>query len=360
MDVSDPRRSLSDAVRSLRDIVIDASAWDFGALPDHLRPTVVVEDAHGREIASGKDIAALRARCADLSAAALREAKPHLEMRGITSWPDVSLAPDSDAGSVAVPGLVVEGDGSVSLRVHPTTAARDAHHARGVAALLAQLEPLRIAELRLDDRVKLALGRNPHGSVAGLLADASSAVAHDLMDLAGGAPLTAAEFDGLRAEYRRRRSALMRGLLLEAMPAIERWWDLHERLSVVPPAQLAPAYDDMREHLADLTHGDFLTRNRQGGVTHLDRYLHALQRRLRSLPGDRARDAVRMEQMHRVEDAYLALEPAARFSPEGRGIRGDLAELRVSLWAQDLGTARSVSAQRLLDRIASCATGHPG
>jgi hypothetical protein len=39
-------------------------------------------------------------------------------------------------------------------------------------------------------------------------------------------------------------------------------------------------------------------------------------------------------------------------SAEGRAIRDDLAELRVSLWAQDLGTARPVSEKRLLERIA--------
>jgi ATP-dependent helicase HrpA len=104
-------------------------------------------------------------------------------------------------------------------------------------------------------------------------------------------------------------------------------------------------------HLSDLMGPPVLTRVRQAGIADLARYLRGLQRRLDSLPADAARDLVRMDQVHRVEDAYLALSPAKRATPDGRAILADLAELRVSLWAQDLGTARPVSVKRLLDRI---------
>ncbi len=353
VDLRDVRRSLTESVRALRDVVIAPSVWPLDAVPDHLRPTIVVEDADGREIAVGKDIATLRRQCGELSAAALREAKPHLERARLTAWPDISLAPDSATGPLAVPGLLAESDGSVSLRVFPTLASRDAQHARGVARLLAQLEPLRIGDLRLSDREKLALGRNPHGSVAGLLDDAGEAVARDLMDEAGGAPLAGSEFDGLRAEFRRRRAPLMRALLLEALPVVDSWWEIRQALDAGAPPALAAAYDDIEAHLADLTGGDFLTRVRQAGMADLARYLEALRRRIVALPADAGRDLVRMEQIHRVEDAYLALTPDQRLSVAGRAIRDDLAELRVSLWAQDLGTARPVSEKRLLDRIAA-------
>jgi ATP-dependent helicase HrpA len=60
-----------------------------------------------------------------------------------------------------------------------------------------------------------------------------------------------------------------------------------------------------------------------------------------------------MEQVHGVEDAYLRLSDEQRASAEGRRIREDIKDLRVSLWAQDLGTPAPVSAKRLLDRIAA-------
>lgn len=352
IDVDAPRASLTAAARDLRGVDIPRAAWPLDSAPDHLRPTIAVEDADGREIAAGKDLAALRRECGEQSATAIREAMPHLERTAVRAWPDVSLAPDTDAGHLAVPGLVVEDDGTVSLRVFPSLSARDARHPRGVARLLALLEPLRVGDLRLGDRDKLILARNPQGSVAALLEDASEAVALDLIDQAGGAPLTEGEFSGLREEFRRRRVPMMRELLLACIVPLESWWAVHEALERGAPASLAAAYEDMGAHLDDLVGGQVLARTRLAGMTDLQRYLQALERRLDALPRDAARDLVRMEQVHGVEDAYLRLPDERRASEEGRRIREDIKELRVSLWAQDLGTRSPVSTKRLLDRIA--------
>jgi ATP-dependent helicase HrpA len=241
----------------------------------------------------------------------------------------------------------------VGVRVFPSRSERDLQHPRGVARLLSIVEPLRLTELRLDDRDKLALGRNPHGSVAALVDDASEAVARDLMESAGGAPATEEEFDGLRTEFRRRRVAAMRSLLQAAVPAMDLWWEIHEVLDTEPPVALRAAYDDAAAHLDDLVGGRVLSRVRESGIPDLTRYLRALHLRMAALPQDAPRDLARMDQVHRVEDAYLALPAERRASPEGRAIRDDLAELRVSLWAQHLGTPHPVSEKRLLDRIAA-------
>jgi ATP-dependent helicase HrpA len=356
LDPSAPRASLTAAARQLFDIVVSPSDWAFDSLPDHLRPTILVEDAQGREVAVGKDLPSLRHACATDTAAAIRQALPHLEARGVTAWPELPAEVTATGGALAWPGLMAEDDGTVAVRVFPTRAERDRQHPRGVARLLSLVEPLRLADLRLDDRDKLALGRNPHGSVAALVDDASEAVARDLMDEAGGAPATEVEFDGLRAEFRRRRIPALRTLLLAAVPVMDLWWDLRSVLDTEAPKMLAAAYDDASAHLDDLVGGRFLSRARAGGLADLTRYLRALQARLAALPHDAARDLARMDQVHRVEDAFLSLPAASRASPDGRAIRSDMAELRVSLWAQHLGTPHPVSEKRLLDRIAACAT----
>ena len=353
IDLDAPRTSLTTAARELHGVDIPRKAWPFASVPDHVRPTIVVEDSDGREIAAGKDLAALRRQCGERSATAIREAMPHLEQGSVAAWPDVSLAPQTDAGHLAVPGLVAEDDGTVSLRVFPTVLARDIGHPRGVARLLARMEPLRVADLRLSDRDKLLLARNPHGSVAALLDDASEAVALDLMEAAGGAPLSEREFTGLREEFRRRQVPMMRELLLACIPSLHSWWVVHEALGHGAPGAVAAAYDDMAAHLDDLVGGRVLARTRLAGIPDLQRHLRALERRLSALPRDAARDLVRMEQVHGVEDAYLRLSDEQRASAEGRRIREDIKDLRVSLWAQDLGTPAPVSAKRLLDRIAA-------
>ena len=355
LDPHAPRKSLSAAARLLFDVVVPPRDWPFDTLPDHLRPTILVEDSSGREIAAGKDLAALRVACATDTAEAIREALPHLEATGITAWPELPSEVTTPGGAPAWPGLLAGDDGAVSVRVFPSRSERDLQHPRGVARLLALVEPLRLSELRLDDRDKLALGRNPHGSVAGLVDDASEAVARDLMEAAGGAPVTEEEFEGLRAQFRRRRVPALRSLLHAAVPVMDLWWDVHQQLEIEPPAAIRAAYDDATAHLDDLVGGRVLSRVRERGLQDLARYLRALQTRLAALPQDAARDLTRMDQVHRVEDAYLALPTDVQSSAEGRAIRADIAELRVNLWAQSLGTPHPVSEKRLLDRIAACA-----
>jgi ATP-dependent helicase HrpA len=79
-------------------------------------------------------------------------------------------------------------------------------------------------------------------------------------------------------------------------------------------------------------------------LPHLVRYLHAAQRRLEKLPENPPRDAELMHRVHAVEQSYREL-PA---SPGTAAIRWMIEELRVSFFAQSLGTAHPVSEQRIL------------
>jgi ATP-dependent helicase HrpA len=84
----------------------------------------------------------------------------------------------------------------------------------------------------------------------------------------------------------------------------------------------------------------------------LTRYLRGLEWRLDKLPENPARDATNMAVAQRVEQAYRQavadLPPARRNDPDVTEVRWMLEELRVSLFAQTLGTRGSVSENRIL------------
>jgi ATP-dependent helicase HrpA len=93
-----------------------------------------------------------------------------------------------------------------------------------------------------------------------------------------------------------------------------------------------------RDHLADLA-----------------RYVTAIGHRLERLPRDIDIDRGRMLRVRAVQDAY---DDLVRALPTGRSGADDvrdiarlIEELRVSLWAQQLGTARPVSEQRIYRAI---------
>ena len=90
------------------------------------------------------------------------------------------------------------------------------------------------------------------------------------------------------------------------------------------------------------------------GAAHLAdlaRYLTAISRRLERLPHALGADRERMERVAAVQEAYdelrAALSPARASASEVTDIARMIEELRVSLWAQQLGTARPVSEQRI-------------
>jgi ATP-dependent helicase HrpA len=118
---------------------------------------------------------------------------------------------------------------------------------------------------------------------------------------------------------------------------------------------LEPAADDIRAQLAGLVYPGFLAATGTRRLPALARYLRAIQYRLDKLPDNPGRDAQQMAVAHRVEDAYrdaLAALPAAERSTEAaREIGWQIQELRVSLFAQTIGTQGPVSERRILTAI---------
>jgi ATP-dependent helicase HrpA len=108
----------------------------------------------------------------------------------------------------------------------------------------------------------------------------------------------------------------------------------------------------MRAQLARLIYPGFVTATGHRQLPQLTRYLRGIDRRLDKLPENPARDAANMAVAQRVEQAYRQavadLPPARRNDPDVTEVRWMLEELRVSLFAQTLGTLAPVSETRIL------------
>ena len=348
--------ALSRAVRDETGIVVPTEAWNPDAVPGHLRVHVRVVDAHGGELALGTDLADLRARLQAEAATAVSNAMPELAATGVTSWPGIDNEATVDRGGhsvTAYPALVARSDGTVNVQVLPTRDEQAAVMPRGTARLLRICEPLRASALRLSTHDKLILARNPQGSVHALLDECAEASALEVITEAGGPPWSDAEFAGLSEGFRRTQAARVQSLLLELAPVLEAWWQTQELVDQTTAPGLQDAVDDVRAQVAGLVYPGFVLDRGRADLAHLRRYLEAAARRLRALPTDAARDLLRMDQVRRVVQQWQALPSPKRNSPAGREIADGIEEFRVSLWAQDLGTARKVSEKRLLADIAA-------
>ena len=338
-------------------VLVPITAFDLEKLPAHLRVTFAVEGPDGAELARGKDLEALQDRLAGQTRRAVADAVAEgVERSGLRGWPDdLDELPHTVAGGGVhgYPGLVDAGT-AVDIRVFATAAERDAAGRDGLRRLLrlSAPSPVKALEKSLDTRRRLVLANNPDGSLAALLDDCADAA----IDVLVRDPVrTAAQFEAARRRVREALVATAADILGRAEKVLTALQEVHLLLPAKPPPAHADAVVDIGAQLSTLIGPGFVTTT---GATHLGdlaRYLTAICRRLERLPGGQSADRDRMQRVHAVEDAYSqllqALSPARAAGDDVRDIARLIQEFRVSLWAQQLGTARPVSEQRIYRAI---------
>ena len=354
-------RSLQRALQRRTGVLVPIDAFDLDKLPSHLRVTFAVESADGSEVARGKDLEALQEQLAAPARQAVAEAVADgLERSGLRGWPDdldeLPRTVERVSGGHTVRGFpaFVDMKSTVDVRVFATTAEQDAVMGPGVRRLLrlTVASPVKTIERQLNPRARLVLGGNPDGSLAALLDDSADAA----VAVQAPAPVwSRAEFEALR---QRVADALV-ATTLDIVGRVEKVLGAAHEVEVALPAKAsaaqADAIADIRAQLDRLLPRGFVAAT---GATHLGdltRYLTAVSRRIERLPQGVNADRERMTRVHAVQDAYdelrQALSPARAAAVDVRDIARMIEELRVSLWAQQLGTARPVSEQRIYRAI---------
>jgi ATP-dependent helicase HrpA len=355
--------SLQRALLRRTGVRVPIEEFDVAKLPAHLRVTFVVENTDGGELGRGKDLETLQERLASRTREAVADAVADgLQRTGLTTWPDdldeLPRTVERQVGGRTVRGYpaFVDAGGTVDVRVFPTESEQVAAMAAGLRRLmrLSVASPVKIVERSLDTRTRLVLGTNPDGSLSALIDDSADAAA----DLIVTAPVwTRASFRVLRERVASQLNATTIDVIGRVGRVLEAAQAVQLLLPATPPAAQSEAIADVRAQYDRLLPAGFVTRAGVARLADLARYLTAAARRLERLPQGVAADAERMHRVHAVEDAYADLVAAL---PRGRGDGADvreiawqIEELRVSLWAQQLGTPKPVSEQRIYRAIDS-------
>jgi ATP-dependent helicase HrpA len=279
----------------------------------------------------------------------------------LQAWPGGRLPTTVELeqdGAVVVghPALVDTGDG-VAVRVLASAAEQQAAMRNGTRRLLLLtiLSPARAVLEALAARDKLALARDTDGRAADAVRDAIAASVNALVEEFGGPAWDEASFSGLRDYVAQRLPGRATDVLRQLADVHAVAHELRQALAAVPPQAMRLSYDDLRAQLADLVPGDAATASGEARLPHLLRYLHAMRQRLERLPRDIARDLTLMQRVHAVEDAWHQaldeLPPSADVPTTLAEVKWMLEELRVSLFAQQLGTAHPVSEKRILQVV---------
>ena len=338
----------------LRGVPIPRESWDLDRLPAHLRVTFRVKDG-GRILAEGKDLAALREKLRPQMRATLAEAARGLTRSGLRAW-DIGTLPRvfSDGRVRAYPALADAGD-AVDVRLFGTEAEARESMRLGTRRLILLQVPsgARAVASGLSVQQKLALSRSPYAGATALLDDCAAAAADQVIAAAGGPAWDAGGFARLVAAARSGLARLTATVIADAARALAEAHEIEGRLARAGGSE--PAFADIRAQFSSLIYPGFISATGASRLRDLVRYLRAIGQRLDKMGGNPVRDAERMAAVHRASDAYRqaeqALPPLRRTSPEVQAIRWMTEELRVSLFAQTLGTPAPVSEKRILTAL---------
>ena len=269
----------------------------------------------------------------------------------------------------AFPALVPQGSAAApaaGVRVMASAAEADREHRAGLARLLLTRVALATNRVttRWTGREALMLATSPYADTAALVADAQLASALALVDeLSTPANVRDPEaFETLVAAARDAHEDRVYQILSHVVRALEASAEADAAVRSHPQASLKETTRDVAAHGRTLLYEGFVSATPASALPHLARYLRAGAVRIEraaSSPGALGRDLEDMDRIHQAEaDIASARQALERRPYEARSAaaltqaRWMAEELRVSMFAQTLGTPNKVSMKRLLGVLA--------
>jgi ATP-dependent helicase HrpA len=334
---------------------LDPALWADKPLPDHLRVRVRVLDDEEREVCASRELseirAALAARQREVSANVAREdpdawrrARAKWEKAEQTLWTfgdvpaRVQIGDQAGVPVWAFPGLKREGQG-VALRLFKTEEEAAKITRDGFERLIELQLRYELAWLEKDLKKLRELGTllTMVAPAEALQKDAFESIRRWLCARPVGA-LTAAAFQNAVDQAK----DVMRGLVPKFIDL------LREILAARHAALVHPQpYGGLGPEVRALVPADFLRVTPYERLVHLPRYLKAAKLRADRWKQNQPKDAERVKQLA----PYVAALGKLPAGEERCGaFRWLVEEFRVSLFAQELGTAEPVSPVKL-DRV---------
>ncbi len=344
---------LATYLRRVTGVSIQAQAWDGIELEPHLRMNIRLLDGEGATLAQGRDLSTFKREYAERARGAFSLAANAALARDEVQafdFDEIPLTLTGAGGLQTFPALVDLGE-TVALRVFESVADAQLQHRGGVARLLRRA---------LIDRIKQARKQLPLAPVLALHYSALGSVETLRVDLVEAALLRCFAEQDL-AKIRQREAfaraqqtvgqalfpyAIERLRLVEAVIAAQT-----ELKPWLEPPLLGFAranYEDLQEQLSELLHCGFVREIDDARLANYPRYLRGMRLRAERLRADPVRDQARMLTVASFWREFLKRRAQnSDAQPALTEFRWLIEELRISLFAQELGTPEPVSPKRL-------------
>ena len=354
--------ALAARLKRMSGIEIPPEAWRPETIPDHFLMNFRLIGDHGKPIAEGRDLGKLQRKMGDEAQESLRAqpAETGLERSGMTRWECETLPEQVELERAGVklhgfPALVDEGEG-VAVRLFDGEAkARTAMRA-GLRRLVRLSLPKEIKYLarNLPEIQKMCLHYAPVGRCDDLKRDLiDAAIDHTFIE-GREHPRSRAHFEARIRECKPKLVSTTNALCARVSAALAEYHQVRKRLKGAIHPHALEAAADVNRQLDRLIGPGFLARTPSAPLAEFPRYLKGVNVRLEKVGRGTERDRANMLDVQSLWQRYA--ERHDKLAEEGieepalEEFRWLLEELRISLFAQELGTRQTVSVKRLEKR----------
>lgn len=344
---------LSAAIYQRYRIHVAMADWQREQMPEHLLMRYEVFDERDKCLATGRSLSSLQQSLGQAQQQVLRREAKAVEQQGLREFPQTELSLTVDSGGTQLHLALKDEVDSVAIRAFAREQEAQYQHRRGLTRLLALKLETDFKQFQKQHRVlnQCLLSFSTVQPKETFLADWLDACIIDVLPESLTAVRNKAVFDQLVRELPKQ----VRTRLADSLPLL---LDMGELANATLKqcrkfdAALLPQAEDVRDQVMYLLESGFMCRAGFQQFAHIKRYVQAMHWRAERLQANAPQDAARMQRWHQALDlTELVLHPvAAEWTTRGqmqKRLQQMLNEYSVALFAQQLGTAETVSEKRL-------------
>lgn len=324
--------------------------WHKTAMENHLKFRFVVYDKDKKVLKSGRDFNALLEDFAKKANRSFQKtASKSKKIDGARDWVfgEIQIEVQLPNGLPAYQAIVDQGD-SVGLRLFEQAHQAELKHNQGIKRLLQLKYPKIIKQTqRVQVDLKAEMAWNALESGHKLIDELLDALIEKEI-VAFGFVTTQQQFDELADSLNKSLYKTAYDWSQKLGPVIKQWYQVWQMVEDKADLMTEATYNDLQYQLDYLVYADFVHHVRFGDLDNYPRYFKAIQMRIESALHSPQKETDKLKEISGVSKPfYDYCDQIDEFTEAHQDFLMLLEELRVSLFAQSLGTKQKVSVKRL-------------
>ena len=361
--------ALQNEFRKMTGTRIESTDWQLDQVPSYLKMNFSIVDHH-REIAFGKDLVKLQEQLkteVQQALSSLTQKKSiKIEKNNITDWdfgslPAIYEEKQNNYTIKAYPAII-DNQHSVSIKLVDSLEEQKRLSKLGIRRLLILNipSPIKYLHEKLPNKSKLGLYFNSFGTVLNLIDDCIACGVDHLIEKNNQIIDNQQQYQQLLTYTKSHINETVVDIAKQVESILTLHFNINKKLKGRVDLSLAFALSDIKQQVSELVYKGFVAQTGYDKLPDIYRYLSAIEKRLEKLGSNMAKDRQAMNIIEEVKNEYQtwlnSLPENQKSLSKVTNIKWMIEELRVNLFAQQLGTPYPISAKRIRQQIETVST----